>query len=140
MNGLQIYTDGAARGNPGHAAWAYLILDGMAVISKRSGYIGVATNNIAEYTAILEALAEAKRYAKPIWVYSDSELAINQINGRYKINLPHLQKLCSKVKKMRPEFSRANFIHVGRDNRFIRMADRLSNRCLDKHRLQGGKN
>jgi len=133
MNGLKIYTDGASRNNPGEAAWAYIIVDGMSVIKRRSGYMGIATNNVAEYMAIIKALSEAKKYTKMVEVYSDSQLVINQINGKYKINLPHLQKLCAQVNKLRSNFSQAQFISVSRDNSYIKEADKLCNRCIDKH-------
>src|SRR5262245_43777230 len=79
---LTIYTDGAARGNPGPAAFAYIISHDGAVVVEESGCLGTATNNIAEYTALVRALEHAATLgAESLVIHSDSELLVKQMNG-----------------------------------------------------------
>ena len=98
---LKIYVDGASRGNPGPAASAFLLVHNDNVIYDECVFIGTATNNTAEYRAIINALKIAERYSREqIQVFSDSNLAIQQINKKWKINYPHLSKLCSEIYKL----------------------------------------
>lgn len=135
---LKIYTDGAARGNPGPAASAFLILHNGKIIYDECVFIGTATNNTAEYRAIINALKTAKRFSQGhIQVYSDSNLAIQQINKKWKINYPHLSKLCEEVYKLREKYQKVEFIQAGRNNPYIQKCDRLCNDQLD---AEGVKN
>jgi ribonuclease HI len=80
---LKIYTDGAARGNPGPAAYAFLFVHNNIIIHKGFGYIGTATNNTAEYKAIINALKTAEKFHRGhLQVFSDSNLAVQQINKK----------------------------------------------------------
>jgi hypothetical protein len=82
---LEIYTDGASRGNPGPAAYAFIFVRHGAVMFEESSFIGTATNNTAEYSAIVAAVRRAKESANTsVVVYSDSELVVRQINGQYR--------------------------------------------------------
>ncbi|MEA1994407.1 MAG: ribonuclease HI family protein [Euryarchaeota archaeon] len=129
---LKIYTDGASRGNPGPAAWAYIIFEDKKIQEENSGYLGEATNNTVEYNAIINALKRAKGYnEKEIQVYSDSELAIKQINREYKTNKPHLRKLRDKIYSLSQKFRNIEFAHVPRENKYIQRCDALCNRSLD---------
>ncbi|EJG08104.1 ribonuclease H [Methanofollis liminatans DSM 4140] len=132
---LEIYTDGASRGNPGHAAYAFIFVrDGRAVL-ERSGYIGIATNNTAEYRAIIAALAEAAKDTDgPVRVYSDSELVIRQITGAYRVNKEHLRDLKDEVLRLAGRFSSVTFASVRRTEPWIGRADELCNRELDSRR------
>jgi ribonuclease HI len=135
---LKIYVDGASRGNPGPAASAFLIVHNDNVIHDECDFIGTATNNIAEYRAIINALKAAERFSRRhIQVYSDSNLAIQQINKKWKINYPHLSKLCSEVYKLREKYEQVEFFHVGRNNPYIIKCDNLCNERLD---AEGFKN
>lgn len=130
---LEVYTDGAARGNPGHAAYAYLLVENGAVVLERSGYAGVATNNTAEYLAVIHALdAAAERTDRDVSVYSDSELVVRQMNGEYRVNKEHLKKLKAEVLDRTRLFRSVNFISVRRTNPFTARADRLCNEELDR--------
>src|SRR5881392_2669478 len=81
-----IHTDGAARGNPGPAAFAYVIEQPGSPAIEVKGTLGETTNNVAEYTALLRALEHAKRLgAWQVLVHSDSELMVNQMQGKYKV-------------------------------------------------------
>ena len=130
---LKIYTDGAARGNPGPAAYAFLFVLNDTIIHQGSGYIGTATNNTAEYQAIINALKTAEKfYIGHIQLFSDSNLAIQQINRKWKINYPHLSKLCNKVYQLCNKYEKVEFFHVGRKSQFIQKCDELCNSQLDK--------
>ena len=131
-NTLKIYTDGAARGNPGPAAYAFLFALGDDVIHKGYGYIGTATNNVAEYQAIINALKTAEKYHKGhLQIFSDSNLAIKQINKKWKINYPHLLKLCNEVYKLTESYEKVDFFHISRNNPYIKKCDELCNEKLD---------
>ncbi|MGC9309497.1 MAG: ribonuclease HI family protein [Candidatus Nanoarchaeia archaeon] len=126
---MKIYTDGASRGNPGKAAAAFVVInDSNKIIKKKSKYIGIKTNNEAEYLAIIMALQEIKGN---LTITSDSQLVIKQLRGEYKINKPHLQELANKVNKL-VENKQVIFKHVKRDNKYIAIADQLVNQVLDK--------
>jgi ribonuclease HI len=126
---IKIYTDGGSRGNPGKSACAFLVVKNNKIILHSSKYLGKATNNEAEYNAVIEALSQIK--AKSAHVYSDSEVIINQINGKYKVNLPHLQKLREKVIRL-CENRKVTFSNVSRENKYITKADFLVNQKLDE--------
>jgi ribonuclease HI len=127
-----INADGAARGNPGPAAIGVIIKDTkgnlVASISRR---IGTATNNQAEYRAIIAGLEEAvKLGARQAKVYSDSELVVKQINGRYRVKNTSLRILYEKVVKLTGRFENFSIHHVPRAR--STEADSLANRALDR--------
>jgi len=135
---LKIYVDGASRGNPGPAASAFLLVHNDTIIHEECDFIGTATNNTAEYRAIINALKVAERFSREhIQVYSDSNLAIQQINKKWKINYPHLAKLCREVYKQGEKYEQVEFFHVGRNNSYIQKCDTLCNERLD---AEGFKN
>ena len=134
---LKIFTDGAARGNPGPAAYAYIFVYKDGIIHKESGFIGTATNNTTEYQAIIHALKVADKFHKGhIQVFSDSNLAIKQINKKWKINYPHLRKLCFEVYSLSEKYEKVEFFHVSRNNQYIQKCDELCNSQLDKKGLK----
>lgn len=134
-DGLDIYTDGASRGNPGHAAYAYLLVEDGAVVLEASGYAGVTTNNTAEYLAITHALeAAAGRTAGDLSVYSDSELVVRQMTGEYRVNKEHLRDLKAGVLALVGRFRSVRFLSVRRTNPLIARADRLCNDELNRRR------
>ncbi len=129
---LKIYTDGASRGNPGPAAYAFIFVHGDDVLHKGFGYIGIATNNVAEYQAIINALKTAEKFHKShLKIFSDSNLAIKQINKKWKINYPHLLKLCNEVYKYTESYEKVDFFHISRNNPYIKKCDELCNKKLD---------
>ena len=134
---FKIYTDGAARGNPGPAAYAFLFVNNDAIIHHGFGFIGTATNNAAEYKAIINALKAAEKFHRGhIQVFSDSNLAIQQINRKWKINYPHLIELCSEVYQLCDKYEKVEFFHVGRGNIYIQKCDELCNSQLDKEEIK----
>ena len=134
MNEIIIYTDGGARGNPGPAAIGIVI--GAPVNKNYSEQIGKTTNNVAEYKAVIFALKKAKSLLggskaieTKIEIRSDSELLVNQLNGKYKIKDEDLQPLFIKVWNLKQDFLRVQFVHVPREKN--KEADRLVNQALD---------
>jgi len=127
---MKLYTDAGSRGNPGKAACAFVVVKDNKIIKRESKFIGVATNNEAEYNAIILALTMIK--AKEIEVVSDSELVIKQITGEYKIKQPHLRELNDKVQDLISK-RKIKFSNAPRENKFISLADELVNIELDKN-------
>ncbi len=100
---LYINGDGGSRGNPGPAASAYVITDGTNVLHHESRFLGVTTNNVAEYTCVVMALQWVKNNIKEkceIRFRLDSELVIRQLTGHYKVKSPHLIPLYHEVKSL----------------------------------------
>jgi ribonuclease HI len=135
-----VHTDGGARGNPGPAGIGFVIADEKGVALKKVGkYIGEATNNVAEYEALIHALTELKkvipkekRKESHVDVHMDSELVVKQLNGEYQIKEEPLQLLFVKVWNLRvSEFPNITFTHVMREDNSV--ADALYNKALDEH-------
>ncbi|MBS3792378.1 ribonuclease HI family protein [Candidatus Bipolaricaulota bacterium] len=131
---LRIYTDGASRGNPGDAAWGYVILDESEnPVTQQSGYIGHSTNNQAEYFAVIRALQRAKDLTRgEVRIHSDSQLLVNQVTGAWKVKDNELRRLYSRVKSLADQFKRVGFTHLPRENPNISEADSLCNTRLDE--------
>jgi len=130
--GIEIYTDGASRGNPGKASWAYIVVQEGKIILNTGEFAGICTNNQAEYSAIIHALENAvEKGWENIAVYSDSQLVVRQINGEYKVRDRCLQERFARVKKLLGRFASASFTHVPRSNPFIAIADAKCNQILD---------
>ena len=125
------YIDGGARGNPGPAGFGVRVEepDG-TLIEEFAESIGVATNNVAEYRALLAALEWAKRHrSDQLHVRSDSLLLVQQMLGNYKVKNPGLQPLYAKARLLAREIGRVTFEHVGRA--LNAHADRLANTAMD---------
>ncbi len=129
---LEVYTDGASRGNPGLAAYGFIFVRNNDIIFEESKTIGKTTNNTAEYYAIISALKMAQEFAtESIIVYSDSELVIKQINNQYRITKPHLAQIRAELAIVEKNFTDIQFRNVPRENIFIRCCDELCNQVLD---------
>ncbi len=133
-NMLVAYIDGAARGNPGEAGAGVILKDSAGnAVEKIATYLGKATNNTAEYQALLIALRRAQEMgAATLQVYSDSELLVHQINGRYRVRVRHLQELCQEAIRLMRAFERVNVSHVPREKNAE--ADEQANRAIDQSR------
>ena len=131
---LDIYSDGGARGNPGPAAAAYLIVAENGEVQKAEArYLGKRTNNQAEYEALIAALESAVGLgAEEVVCHLDSELVCKQLTGQYKVKNPELQKLWMKTRELKRCFKQVSFLNVPRTNSFIQEADRLVNQELDE--------
>lgn len=128
---VKLYTDGAARGNPGEAAIAFIITDGGKELQRHNERIGIATNNVAEYTALIKGLEAAAKYAKEIEVLSDSQLVIRQMRGLYRVKEKHLRELFRKAKEMESLFANVSYRSVSRSDSVISRVDKLANEALD---------
>jgi len=137
---LLFYSDGGARGNPGPAAAAYIALSETGTTVKSDArYLGVSTNNQAEYAALLMAIQFAVECgAEEVVCYLDSELVVKQLTGLYGVKNLELQKLWQQVHQLRGAFKKINFLNVRRSNPYITRADALVNKTLDeqKHNLK----
>jgi len=134
LKSIYINCDGASRGNPGKAAIGIQIKgeDQKTVLKQHSEYIGIATNNVAEYLAVLKSLDIAKNFTNQnVFVYSDSELLVRQLNGIYLVKNKNLKELFNRVQKLQNSFKKVVFTHVKREHNAI--ADQLANEALDKH-------
>ena len=128
-----IYTDGGSRGNPGPAAYAYVIKRPGDVDVQENGYLGQTTNNIAEYTGLVKALEHAKELGgKKLLVNSDSELMVKQMNGQYKVKNAGLLPLYQQAVKLRRLFEAVTIKHVYREQNS--QADALCNEAMDNPR------
>ncbi len=130
---IYIHSDGGARGNPGPAGIGYVILDAdKQVLARGSEYIGEATNNVAEYTALKQALLAAARFGDgPVEVFSDSELMVKQIKGEYRVKHANLQPLYAEVCDLLRGFRSYKITHVRRE--LNKEADALVNAGIDAH-------
>ena len=133
---LRIYTDGGSRGNPGPAASGAVLKeldeDGNERELERTGkFLGETTNNQAEYTAIIIGLTRAKELgAEIVEVVMDSELAVKQLNGEYKVKNRGIAERFLEIYHLRPAFRRVTFRHVKRA--FNKEADTVVNEVLDR--------
>lgn len=136
---LDLYTDGASRGNPGPSAGAYLLVDRTGKLVRMSGFfLGAGTNNEAEYRALIRGLeAAAGLGARKVIVYSDSELVVRQMSGRYRVGSPRLRPLNEQAKALAGKFDSVRFRSVPREDPMIARADLLCNQVLDKEAGRG---
>ncbi len=128
---LTLHVDGAARGNPGPAGVAAILTDeaGREILAVKD-YIGEATNNTAEYRALLLGLAQAAGRARKLDVFSDSELLVRQVNGEYKVKNAALKELMSGVARLMARFESVRVEHVPRDRN--ERADEEANAAIDE--------
>ncbi len=129
-----LYTDGASRGNPGRAAIGaalYRVTDeGLHPVAEVSRDIGVTTNNVAEYRAVIEGLETAERFHPDLVVLrADSQLLIRQLEGSYRVKSPNLKPLYERVRDLIARFPEVRLEHVPRAENAV--ADALANAALD---------
>jgi ribonuclease HI len=131
---LHTYSDGGARGNPGPSGIGAIVCDeNDHVLEEKAECIGDGTNNVAEYRAMLMALAMAKAHGGTELVCTaDSQLLIYQLQGRYRVKHPSLQALMEKVRSAAKEFSAITWRHVPREHPMIHRADAILNKALNK--------
>ena len=133
---FKIYCDGGARGNPGPSAAAFVVVYKGKVVHRNSSYLGIATNNIAEYRAVVMALAWLINNLKPlngerVSVFLDSQLVTRQLSGHYKIKSQNLKPLISKIKDLERK-AKVKITYESIPRRKNRLADFLVNRKLDE--------
>ena len=134
MNKLIIFTDGGARGNPGPAGIGAAIYDeNKVMVAEISEYLGVATNNQAEYKALIAAISKAKQLgAKELDCYLDSELVVKQLKREYKVKNKELAPLFLSIHNLSLNFNKISYTHIPRERNSE--ADRLANEAMDRGR------
>ncbi len=129
---IEIYIDGAARGNPGEAGIGVLIKETEDSRREIKKYLGITTNNQAEYTALITALESAQVLRdKPIRVFTDSMLVANQINGLWKVKHSEIIPLNNQAKTLFKNFKNISIEHIPREQNSE--ADRLANQAIDEY-------
>ncbi len=130
---LILFGDGGSRGNPGPSASGFVIYDADGNVVQEGGeFLGITTNNVAEYTSLIGGLTAALKHgAKSVDCFMDSQLVINQMNGLYKVKHPDMQALHAKVKDLLTRFESVSFGHVRREKNTA--ADAMVNKILDQH-------
>ena len=127
-----LYSDGASRGNPGPSGAGAVLLDADGhVIAELTKFLGVTTNNVAEYQGFIIGLEEARRRGiDELDVRMDSKLVVEQVSGRWKIKHPNMKPLAQRAGELFATFPIRTIVHVPRDANAI--ADALSNRAIDE--------
>jgi len=127
----KLFTDGGARGNPGPAAYGYVLeADDGTVLAAEGATIGVATNNVAEYRALIAGLERAVELALPeLEVVSDSELLVKQMTGEYRVKNEALRELSLEAARLARRIGSVTYTAVRREHN--ELADRLVNEALD---------
>lgn len=132
---LVIYTDGASRGNPGLASYGFTIQDKKdKFLYKEGKFIGETTNNVAEYTAVLEALKRVERELSskaPLFIdlFADSMLVVKQLSGQFKLKSAKLKPFFDQIKILELSLGRVFYSYIPREKNKI--ADSLANKALD---------
>ena len=129
---VKLYTDGGSRGNPGPSASGFVLLDeDDKIIEDKGVYLGITTNNQAEYTALKLGLEEAlRRQMVVVDVFMDSLLVVNQMKGSFKVRNRDLWPIHSSIMELTRQFKQVSFTHVPRE--LNKLADAAVNRALDE--------
>ncbi|HHT9141072.1 MAG TPA: ribonuclease HI family protein [Candidatus Tripitaka californicus] len=135
---IVLYVDGAARGNPGKAGIGVVLRDKRGKVIEEAGqYIGETTNNVAEYRALLEGLRRSlARGVKGVEIFSDSELMVRQINGKYRVKSPSLLHLYMEAMKLLNNLTHWKIAHIPREQNS--RADALANMAIDSQKGNRG--
>lgn len=126
-----LFADGASRGNPGPAAYGFVILSPSGEeLDRGKATLGKVTNNVAEYQGVLNGLKRCLELGIPdVRVHSDSQLLVRQLEGRYKVRAPGILPLFQQIKAVCNDFKKVTFTHVPREENTV--ADSLANEALD---------
>lgn|SRR3989344_2888256 len=129
---ITVFCDGGSRGNPGKSAFGFVVKNNGQIIKEEAGYIGIATNNFAEYTALIRALEWLSYHKKgeQLQINMDSQLVVSQLNGLYKVKNATIRELLFKVKELEGSFAKVIYRHIPREENAH--ADKLLNETLDK--------
>lgn len=131
---MKLYTDGGSRGNPGNAACAYFLFEGDKLVDFGGKFLGIVSNNVAEYRGLILGLKSAEKLGiESLEVYMDSELIIKQVNGVYQVKNDDMKQEISKVMAVIKSFKLISFNHVLREKN--KYADKLVNTILDSREI-----
>ena len=116
MNDLEIFIDGASKGNPGHSGIGIVIKRDGVILKSIGLYIGLGTNNAAEYTALIQALQEALLLkVQTVQIFSDSQLLCRQMDLSYKVRHENILRLYEQARHLMSGFSKVTITHIGRE-------------------------
>ena len=125
---VKIYIDGSSVGNPGNSGIGYLIYEQDSVIKKESVYLGIQTNNFAEYMALIFSLVDAIGLAKKeVQVFTDSKLVCEQVNGNFKVKNKNIYPLFILAKNLVSKLDKFSIVHIDRENN--QRADELAKKA-----------
>ena len=131
---LRIFSDGGSRGNPGPSAYAIVVTENDKIIHEHSEFLGVHTNNYAEYRGLIAGLSFAANHgAREVEFVMDSQLVIRQMNGEYKVKSPDMLELYNDAKALASLIPSVKFSNVRRSELLIPRADALLNEEMDRH-------
>ena len=131
---LIIYSDGGSRGNPGPSAYAVIVTKDDEIIYEHAEFLGVNTNNYAEYRGLIAGISKALNLKEnDVEFVMDSELVIKQMRGEYKVKSPNIRELHEDAKAMSSLIPHVRFTHVRRENPMVSRADALLNAEMDRH-------
>ncbi len=129
MKTAKLYSDGASSGNPGRAGAGFVIFSDGKKIFENKIYLGIKTNNEAEYIAAIKCLKSARKMGfQNIVLFSDSQLLVNQITGKYKVKNDRLKPLHRSMILLLNQFKQWNIVHIYREKNKI--ADRLAKQAI----------
>jgi ribonuclease HI len=132
---LKIYSDGGSRGNPGPSAYAIVVTEDGKVIHEHSEFLGIHTNNYAEYRGLIAGLTKAIQLgAQEAEFIMDSQLVIRQMTGEYKVRSEAVRELYEDAKNLASMIPKVRFTNVRRSEQLIPRADALLNEEMDRHR------
>lgn len=128
---IEVYCDGGARGNPGPAAYGFVVKAEGRIVKKVGKTLGIATNNFAEYTAVIAALIWLTQdyQGEDLNFFLDSQLAVSQLSGLYKIKNATIRNLVFEIRTRQNQFGQIKYNYVPREKN--KEADRLVNAALD---------
>lgn len=131
---VSVYSDGGSRGNPGPSAYAIVVVVDGKVVFERSEFLGVHTNNYAEYRGLIAAIGKAVEMgADEAEFVMDSQLVIRQMNGEYRVRNPDMAELHSDAVALASMIPKVTYRNVRRSQEFVPRADALLNAEMDRH-------
>ena len=131
---LSVYSDGGSRGNPGKSAYAIVVVDSGEIIHEHAEFLGVHTNNYAEYRGLIAGISKVLDLkATDVEFVMDSQLVIRQMNGEYKVKSPDMKALYDDAKTLSSMIPNVRFRNVRRSEEFIPRADVLLNQEMDRN-------
>ncbi|MCQ2056292.1 MAG: ribonuclease HI family protein [archaeon] len=131
---IKIYCDGGSRGNPGKSACAIVIVRDETIVFEEAYFIGISTNNFAEYRGLIASMKKAiEMKEKEVEFIMDSLLVIKQMNREYEVKSENLKSLNLEANNLSSKFVKTRFTHVRRTDKFISRADYLLNCEMDRH-------
>jgi ribonuclease HI len=128
---LEVNIDGASRGNPGLSAIGIMVKNNETILMEHAEFLGIRTNNQAEYEALKRALEICNQLDKEITILSDSELLVNQRNSKYRLRNQQLKIISREISDLEKNFDKIEYKHISREKN--NKADRLANKALNEY-------